>query len=112
MNPWRPKVGDMVQIWDGLEFNGKEDTAKITEHGHYGVIVDISKKTDTFINSRGEEKLLGNIVEGEVFKVLLSTTPKRKPDTHHYFNVKHFHQHLLREVKARQVSTRHRKVKV
>ena len=44
MNPWRPKVGDMVQIWDGLEFNGKEDTAKISEHGHYGVIVDISEK--------------------------------------------------------------------
>jgi len=65
---WRPGSGDYIQVWDSLRDN--EDPG-IQNHGEYGLIVGESKKTDSFLNDRGERVYLKHITEGEVYRVLL-----------------------------------------
>ena len=63
---WRPSTGDYIQVWDTMP-----SSCSIQNHGEYGLIVGESKKTDSFLNDRGERVYLTHITEGEVYKVLL-----------------------------------------
>tara|TARA_B100000941_G_C28479832_1_gene541459 strand:+ start:725 stop:997 length:273 start_codon:yes stop_codon:yes gene_type:complete len=65
----RPETGDVIQIWDWMS---ETLVDKIADHGEHGLIVGISKKSDTFLNGKGEPCDLSHIVEGDVFKVLLN----------------------------------------
>ena len=69
VEPWRPKSGDMIQVWDSL--GSSHDT--IREHGEIGYVVRPSKKTDSFINERGQEVFLKHIVEGNCFQCIFFT---------------------------------------
>ena len=70
MNVWRPKSGEYVQIWDFYAIRTK-DEAKINDHGKFGYILGESKRTDTFLDEKGNTKHLSSIVEGDVFKVIV-----------------------------------------
>ena len=63
---WRPSTGDYIQVWDTMP-----SSCSIQNHGEYGLIVGESKKTDSFLNDRGERVYLTHITEGDVYKVLL-----------------------------------------
>ena len=65
---WTPGPGDYIQVWDSMSF---EDSGAIQNHGEYGLIVGESRKTDSFLNDRGERVYLKHITEGEVYRVLL-----------------------------------------
>jgi hypothetical protein len=65
----RPRVGDLVQIWDSMS-NGDDD--KIKDHGMLGVVTAMSKKTDTFVSEDGKTRHLTHINEGDCYVVLVS----------------------------------------
>ena len=64
------KAGDLIQIWD-FYAERNDDPAMLTDHGKFGYIVGTSKRTDTFLDEKGNTKYLTNIVEGDVFKIIL-----------------------------------------
>ena len=70
MNVWRPKTGELIQIWDREEeeFDG---VAEMENHGDLAYIVSESKKTDTFTDGNGDRRGLTHIKEGDVFKCIL-----------------------------------------
>lgn len=70
MNVWRPKAGEYVQIWDSYAVSSG-DNAYIRDHGKFGYIMRESKRSDSFMDGRNVERFLSNIVEGEVFKVIV-----------------------------------------
>ena len=70
MELWRPKSGELVQVWDHYAIRTGDD-AKISNHGDIGYIVGVSKRTDSFKDGKGQSRYLANIVEGDVFKVIL-----------------------------------------
>ena len=81
MQDVRPaKPGDLIQIGDFYAIRTK-DEAKINDHGKFGYIVGESKRTDTFLDEKGNTKHLSSIVEGDVFKIILSEgdTSKHHP---------------------------------
>ena len=54
------KAGDLIQIWD-FYAERVEDEVKINDHGKFGYIVGTSKRTDTFLDAKGNTKYLTNI---------------------------------------------------
>ena len=70
MNVWRPKSGEYVQIWDSYA-ERTNDKIKIADHGKFGYIVRESKSGESFLDGQGKERFLANIVEGDVFKVIV-----------------------------------------
>jgi len=89
MSVWRPKSGEYVQIWDHYAVR-TGDEAYINDHGKFGYILRESHRGESFKDGEGEERFLSNIVQGEVFKVIVfdATGPKTV----------HVHQHNLRGV--------------
>ena len=70
MEVWRPKTGELIQVWDHYAIR-TGDNAKISNHGDIGYIIGESKRTDSFKDDTNTERFLANIVEGDVFKVIL-----------------------------------------
>ena len=70
MEVWRPKTGELIQVWDHYAIRTGDD-AKISNHGDIGYIIGESKRTDSFKDDTNTERFLANIVEGDVFKVIL-----------------------------------------
>ena len=92
MQDVRPaKAGDLIQIWD-FYAERTDDPAKINDHGKYGYIVGASKRTDTFLDEKGDTKHLSIIVEGDVFKIILF-----EGDTS---NIIHVHKDNIRRLNA------------
>ena len=85
------KPGDLIQIWD-FYAERVEDEVKINDHGKFGYIVGASKRTDTFLDEKGNTKYLTNIVEGDVFKIILF-----EGDTS---NIIHVHKDNIRRLNA------------
>ena len=72
MNPFSTlKAGDMIQCWDTSVVD--EYSSRIREHGKVGYIVGLSKKTDTFKDSKGIEHTLAHVKEGTCFKCIFFT---------------------------------------
>jgi len=86
MSVWRPKPGDMVQCWDQSE----EHEGRIVDHGKVGYVVGVSKKTDTFKDSKGIECKLNHIEEGTCFKCIFFT------ESGH--DIVHVNHHWLRKI--------------
>lgn len=82
--PWRPKKGDWIQVWDPSSY------PSLPLHGKYGVIIRASKRQDEFVSDLGKVSNLSHITEGEVWKVLLTDG-----------RVQHCNNHFLRECKKR-----------
>ena len=78
MEPWKPKSGDMIQVWDSMTLTEGETKDTISEHGMIGYVVRPSKKTDSFINQRGQEVFLKHIVEGNCFQCIFFTDDGHK----------------------------------
>tara|TARA_B100000214_G_C23802450_1_gene551026 strand:- start:258 stop:551 length:294 start_codon:yes stop_codon:yes gene_type:complete len=92
MQDVRPaKAGDLIQIWD-FYAERVEDEVKINDHGKFGYIVGASKRTDTFLDEKGNTMYLSNIVEGDVFKIILF-----EDDTS---NIIHVHKDNIRRLNA------------
>ena len=70
MEVWRPRTGELIQVWDHYAERTK-DEVKINNHGDLGYIIGESKRTDSFKDGEGKQRFLSNITEGEVFKVIL-----------------------------------------
>ena len=70
MKDWRPKTGEIIQVWDHYAIRTGDD-AKISNHGDIGYIIGESKRTDSFKDDTNTKRFLANIVEGDVFKVIL-----------------------------------------
>ena len=87
MELWRPKSGELVHVWDHYAIR-TGDEAKISNHGDIGYIVGESKRTDSFKDGKGQSRYLTNIVEGDVFKVILFAD-----DSH---SIIHVHQDNIR----------------
>ncbi len=72
MNVWRPKAGELIQIWDRVKLDPNDPTdARIRDHGELAYIVRESKKTDTFTDDNGKSRVLTHIIGGDVFKCIL-----------------------------------------
>jgi|TARA_R110000782_G_scaffold109924_2_gene199056 hypothetical protein len=89
--PRKPKAGDLIQIWDRHAIR-TGDNAKIADHGKCGYIMRESKRTDTFLDGKGDTKHLSHIVAGDVFKIILFENGGS--------NVIHVHQDNIRRVHA------------
>ena len=85
------KAGDLIQIWD-FYAERNDDPAMLIDHGKFGYIVGTSKRTDTFLDEKGNTKYLTNIVEGDVFKIILF-----EGDTS---NIIHVHKDNIRRLNA------------
>jgi hypothetical protein len=74
MEIWRPKAGELIQIWDRVEMDHPDDPSAtgstIRDHGELAYIVRESKKTDEFTGYDGKKRFLAHITEGEVFKCI------------------------------------------
>lgn len=91
MEPWKPKSGDMIQVWDAKKFTDNE-TVKIPEHGMVGYVVRPSKRTDSFVNERGDTVYLKYIEEGNCFQCIFFTDEGHK--------MVHMDQHWLNLVRT------------
>lgn len=87
--PRKPKAGDLIQIWDRHAIR-TGDNAKISDHGKCGYIMRESKRSDTFLDGKGDTKHLSRIVEGDVFKIILFEGGTS--------NVIHVHQDNIRRI--------------
>lgn len=87
--PRKPKAGDLIQVWDHYAIR-TGDEVKISDHGKCGYIMRESKRSDTFLDGKGDTKYLSRIVEGDVFKVILFEGDAS--------NVIHVHQDNIRRI--------------
>ena len=79
--PWRPKPGSMVQIWDHTDKDDCEFNRRIVGHGQVGYVVRQSGGTDN----------TGPMATGPIFEVIVFADPE--PVRHHV------NQCWLREIK-------------
>lgn len=79
--PWRPKPGSMVQIWDHTDKDDCEFNRRIVGHGQVGYVVRQSGGTDN----------TGPMATGPIFEVIVFGDPE--PVRHHV------NQCWLREIK-------------
>ena len=68
MEPWRPAKGE----WCRISFSNL--TGRNPKHGDglFGLILDASKRTDSFVNDGGKVSVLAHITPGDVWKILTS----------------------------------------
>ena len=76
---WVPKPGDLIQCWDT---NEDDDGSRILEHGKLGYVVGLTKRTDTFKDSRGKQQKLSHIEEGTCFKCIFFDNPMKGEIVH------------------------------